>query len=62
MRASLVKGERFPPNPGSGNLYDTGEVIENGDPERIRQSERVRHAYMGTAAETVADPLAEEDA
>ena len=43
-------------------VLDTGEVIENGDPERIRQSERVRHAYMGTAAETVADPLAEEDA
>jgi branched-chain amino acid transport system ATP-binding protein len=43
-------------------VLDTGEVIEQGDPDRIRQSERVRHAYMGTAAETVADPLAEEDA
>ena len=43
-------------------VLDTGEVIEHGDPDRIRQSERVRHAYMGSAAETVTDPLAEEDA
>ena len=40
--------------------YTSLEVIEDGDPDSIRQSERVRHAYMGKAAETVADPLAEE--
>ena len=40
-------------------VMDSGEVIEQGEPEQIRRSERVRHAYMGTAAETVADPLQE---
>ncbi len=40
-------------------VMDSGEVIEQGDPEHIRQSERVRHAYMGSAAQTVEDPLAE---
>ena len=40
-------------------VMDSGEVIEQGDPDLIRQSERVRHAYMGTAAEAVADPQEE---
>jgi branched-chain amino acid transport system ATP-binding protein len=40
-------------------VMDSGEVIEQGSPDQIRQSERVRHAYMGTAAEAVADPLEE---
>ena len=30
-------------------VMDAGEVIVQGDPDAIRSSERVRHAYMGTA-------------
>lgn len=30
-------------------VMDAGEVIVQGDPDAIRGSERVRHAYMGTA-------------
>ncbi|MGB8813802.1 MAG: ATP-binding cassette domain-containing protein [Paracoccaceae bacterium] len=33
-------------------VLDSGAVIEAGDPAAIRASEKVRHAYMGTAAET----------
>jgi len=33
-------------------VLDSGAVIETGDPTAIRASERVRHAYMGTAADT----------
>ena len=33
-------------------VLDSGAVIETGDPAAIRGSEKVRHAYMGTAAET----------
>jgi branched-chain amino acid transport system ATP-binding protein len=33
-------------------VLDSGSVIEAGDPAAIRASERVRHAYMGTAADT----------
>ncbi|MCL4067041.1 ATP-binding cassette domain-containing protein [Pseudomonas sp. GX19020] len=33
-------------------VLDSGAVIETGPPAAIRASERVRHAYMGTAAET----------
>lgn len=33
-------------------VLDSGAVIETGPPAAIRDSERVRHAYMGTAAET----------
>ena len=40
-------------------VMDSGDLIEQGDPDLIRQSNRVRHAYMGTAAEAVADPLEE---
>ncbi len=43
-------------------VMDSGEVIEQGDPNQIRQSERVRHAYMGTAAESMVDPLEEVNA
>jgi branched-chain amino acid transport system ATP-binding protein len=32
-------------------VLDSGRVIEVGDPAAIRGSERVRHAYMGTAAD-----------
>jgi branched-chain amino acid transport system ATP-binding protein len=33
-------------------VLDSGEVIEEGPPAAIRASEKVRHAYMGTQAET----------
>jgi branched-chain amino acid transport system ATP-binding protein len=33
-------------------VLDSGAVIETGAPASIRASEKVRHAYMGTAAET----------
>jgi branched-chain amino acid transport system ATP-binding protein len=33
-------------------VLDSGAVIEEGVPADIRKSEKVRHAYMGTAAET----------
>lgn len=33
-------------------VLDSGAVIETGPPDTIRGSEKVRHAYMGTAAET----------
>ena len=33
-------------------VLDSGQVIVAGDPAAIRASDRVRHAYMGTAAET----------
>ncbi len=34
------------------HVLDSGEVIEVGPPSVIKASERVRHAYMGTQAET----------
>ena len=33
-------------------VLDSGVVIETGDPASIRASEKVRHAYMGTATDT----------
>jgi branched-chain amino acid transport system ATP-binding protein len=33
-------------------VLDSGEVIESGDALVIQHSERVRHAYMGTATDT----------
>jgi branched-chain amino acid transport system ATP-binding protein len=33
-------------------VLDSGAVIETGPPAEIRTSDKVRHAYMGTAAET----------
>jgi branched-chain amino acid transport system ATP-binding protein len=33
-------------------VLDSGVVIETGNPAAIRASEKVRHAYMGTAADT----------
>ena len=32
-------------------VLDSGQVIESGSPEKIKASEMVRHAYMGTQAE-----------
>ncbi|MEZ5912498.1 MAG: ATP-binding cassette domain-containing protein [Paracoccaceae bacterium] len=42
-------------------VLDSGAVIEAGEPAEIRGSEKVRHAYMGTAAETDL-PVLEVDA
>jgi branched-chain amino acid transport system ATP-binding protein len=39
-------------------VLDSGAVIEAGTSAEIRQSEKVRHAYMGTSADT-APPVAE---
>ena len=33
-------------------VLDSGEIIEVGPPAQIRNSDAVRHAYMGTQAET----------
>lgn len=38
-------------------VLDSGRVIEEGPPETIRASEKVRHAYMGTAADVEASGL-----
>ena len=32
-------------------VLDSGEIIEVGPPEQIRNSDAVRHAYMGTQVE-----------
>jgi branched-chain amino acid transport system ATP-binding protein len=34
------------------HVLDSGEIIETGTPAVIKASEKVRHAYMGTQAET----------
>ena len=41
-------------------VLDSGQVIESGDPCAIHRSERVRHAYMGTAANVHAGPESTE--
>lgn len=33
------------------HVLDSGEIIEEGPPQQIKTSEKVRHAYMGTQAE-----------
>ncbi len=33
------------------HVLDSGEIIEDGSPAKIKTSEKVRHAYMGTQAE-----------
>jgi branched-chain amino acid transport system ATP-binding protein len=33
------------------HVLDSGEIIEDGPPQQIKTSEKVRHAYMGTQAE-----------
>lgn len=38
-------------------VLDSGAVIETGPPAAIRASEKVRHAYMGTAADSTLSTL-----
>jgi len=38
-------------------VLDSGEIIEAGPPDIIKASEKVRHAYMGTQAETEGEVL-----
>jgi branched-chain amino acid transport system ATP-binding protein len=33
------------------HVLDSGEIIEDGGPQQIKASEKVRHAYMGTQAD-----------
>jgi branched-chain amino acid transport system ATP-binding protein len=39
-------------------VLDSGEIIEVGPPEQIRNSDAVRHAYMGTQRDEIIPPLA----
>jgi len=39
------------------HVLDSGEIIEVGSPDVIKASEKVRHAYMGTQAETEGEVL-----
>jgi branched-chain amino acid transport system ATP-binding protein len=39
------------------HVLDSGEIIEVGPPRLIRDSEKVRHAYMGTQAEAEGEIL-----
>ena len=39
-------------------VLDSGEIIEVGPPEQIRNSDAVRHAYMGTQRDQIIPALA----
>jgi branched-chain amino acid transport system ATP-binding protein len=39
-------------------VLDSGEIIEVGPPDQIRNSDAVRHAYMGTQRDEIIPPLA----
>jgi branched-chain amino acid transport system ATP-binding protein len=39
-------------------VLDSGEIIEVGPPDQIRNSDAVRHAYMGTQRDEVISALA----
>jgi branched-chain amino acid transport system ATP-binding protein len=39
-------------------VLDSGEIIEDGPPDQVRNSDAVRHAYMGTQREEIILPLA----
>jgi len=43
-------------------VLDSGEIIEVGPPRQIRDSDAVRHAYMGTQRDEVIQALATEQA
>jgi len=39
------------------HVLDSGEIIDSGSPDQIKASEKVRHAYMGTQADTEGEIL-----
>ncbi|MDA9397561.1 ABC transporter ATP-binding protein [Bradyrhizobium sp. CCBAU 45389] len=41
-------------------VLDSGQIIEVGSPAQIRNSDEVRHAYMGTQRDELIPPIAEE--
>jgi branched-chain amino acid transport system ATP-binding protein len=41
-------------------VLDSGEIIETGQPDQIRSSDAVRHAYMGTQRDEMISALAAE--
>ena len=43
-------------------VLDSGEIIEVGPPEQIRDSDAVRHAYMGTQRDEIIPALAAAEA
>jgi branched-chain amino acid transport system ATP-binding protein len=43
-------------------VLDSGEIIEVGSPNQIRNSDAVRHAYMGTQRDEVIPALAAAEA
>src|SRR6202795_1076049 len=43
-------------------VLDSGEIIEAGSPDQIRNSDAVRHAYMGTQRDEVIPALAAAEA
>jgi branched-chain amino acid transport system ATP-binding protein len=43
-------------------VLDSGEIIEVGAPDKIRNSDAVRHAYMGTQRNEVVPALANGEA
>jgi branched-chain amino acid transport system ATP-binding protein len=43
-------------------VLDSGEVIEDGSPARIRDSDAVRHAYMGTQRDELIPPIVADGA
>ncbi|WFU38093.1 ABC transporter ATP-binding protein [Bradyrhizobium sp. CB82] len=43
-------------------VLDSGEIIEVGEPAAIRDSDAVRHAYMGTQRDELIPPIVAEEA
>ncbi len=43
-------------------VLDSGEIIEVGPPAQIRDSDAVRHAYMGTQRDELISPIVAEEA
>ncbi|MGY8684881.1 ABC transporter ATP-binding protein [Bradyrhizobium sp. UFLA05-153] len=42
-------------------VLDSGEIIEDGTPAEIRDSDAVRHAYMGTQRDELIPPIVAEE-
>ncbi|MBR1131853.1 ATP-binding cassette domain-containing protein [Bradyrhizobium iriomotense] len=43
-------------------VLDSGQIIEVGSPAQIRNSDEVRHAYMGTQRDELIPPITSEEA